>query len=489
MSALSDDLRGLLFGDVYLNPHFFKKGLLVVSTKEVFSQSPASDIKSFQINGREFLFHKPGRDKGIIRPQPPARSIKKALNILHPLIHYANNRDEFITGADEKSPLLFNKNRHDELFLPLTFGQDASKQGLYVYPWTSGRNTLTTTFSGFRQYISAGCLMGAAMQGVTGDGERVSLINHQLALKPLQRIESIAFDKASGNPFEQVLFSEFEKHCLLIKSLSSHAHNPQLLYHLPAPDYLLFGLKLLINNQISPSALEKFVSTVSEHQLHHRAKLSETAARHAVEITFSSPFRSLFADYPDIHSVFSLLEEASIDVSKSPEDAESRFVAYCLSRLVAGDGTLAAAWKSFLSARSTSPDTLEDLFRLGNAVLIASGAWGHAGHEVCSLLPLSEKQIQVHYDTLRKSKTCHSSLPAIINLTTFEPVVSFSPSTNGLLFYFADPSGTLSTLLNETGILSKAARNIGFFAKKSSTKTSSDAGVNDAPEKLEALLS
>jgi hypothetical protein len=141
---------------------------------------------------------------------------------------------------------------------------------------------------------------------------------------------------------------------------------------------------------------------------------------------------------------------------------EFLLVQKCLERLKTNDYDVEhrIAWEDLLSSHRTDDiHNLEDLFKLANAITLAIAAAGRPAYKTCSLLPLSEKQIQISYSKYSKDSNLHFYYPAIVNLTFLDPIVSYSPATNGLLFYFDSCKGSLieviaeaDTLINESKI-------------------------------------
>lgn len=478
----------VLAGELYLNSYFFKRGILLISPDKANQSKVSEDKKSFMINDREFLFHKPGSAKQNTA-KPHEGSVKKTQKLLSSLTNFALTNKVSTLSTHDKAPLLFNKNRREELFFPLLLGDTENNSSLYLYPWVS-KSSYTVPFSGFKQFVSAGCLFGASMQGITQDGDAVTLINHHLTLRPGQKIESISYNAEAGNPFQQVLFHEFEKTCLLIKALTKSDQPKKLLYHLPAFDYIVFGLKLFIHNQISYSALDNFIQAVLSLQLVYKEKLGGLCQSHGIEVSFQSPFCDLFDKVNFDNPTESIISQLKINTeeirSKETQDEqECSFTAFCLSKLTANEGNEihTKIWRDFIAAKINAPDTIEGLFKIANTVIVATASKGLEEYETCSLLPLSEKQIQLEYESCRNqfSKRFPDQKPAYpptLNLTVFEPVITYSPTTNGLLFYFSCSLNSLSSLIKEKEIMHHTTRNLGFFAQKKRPLKEGDALEN-----------
>ncbi|KTD33967.1 hypothetical protein Lmor_1949 [Legionella moravica] len=470
------ELTWLLFNDLYINPLFFKRGLLLVSPTPNNDELVSDEQERFVIKEREFIFHLP---KTPSSQKPESRSFKKTYALMSSLITFAATRETVINPLAEKPVVLFNKRRRDEIFLPLLFG-DTTDHALYLYPWIAKAKTPFSNFSGFSQFVTAGCMFGASLQAITHDGETLELINHQIRLRPGQVITSLHYDESTGNPYEHVLFSEFEKNCLIIKACAKDNEAKRLFYHLPSHDYMLFGIELFVRHQMTYDALDTFIKAVLAKKEFYKASLGALCHQHGIEVTFQSPFDNLFGELDSVTPTESLLEQLKINPYslQRGEEQEENMVLYFLSQLSTNEINLEqrAVWQDFLNLEEKDqiPNTIEGLFKIANAVMVAMAARGKADYETCSLLPLSEKQIQLHYaayvDKWSKHLPSEKNLyPQTVNLTTFDPVITYSPTTTGLLFYFASNLKTLSTLLIDKKIIQHASRNIGLFANKNRT--------------------
>lgn len=311
-------LTWLLFNDLYINPLFFKRGLLLVSPTPISDELVSDEQERFVIKEREFIFHLP---KTPSSPKPDSRSLKKAYALMSSLITFAATNETVINPLAEKPVVLFNKRRRDEIFLPLLFG-DTADHALYLYPWIAKANTPFSNFSGFSQFVTAGCMFGASLQAITSEGETLELINHQIRLRPGQVITSLHYDDSAGNPFEHVLFSEFEKNCLIIKACAKDNEAKRLLYHLPSHDYMLFGIELFVRHQMTYDALDAFIKAVLAKKEFYKEFLGTLCHQHGIEVTFQSPFENLFGELDSVTPTESLLSQLKINPNSIERDVE-----------------------------------------------------------------------------------------------------------------------------------------------------------------------
>lgn len=461
---LQIDPLWLSFGDLFINQFFFKKGIVVVSTIDK-THEKNNGSNEFFINGREFIFSSPNTDQS-----PDARSLNKTNQLLSTLVNFSLKNDRYIQSGNKESSVLFNKRRREETFLPIALGSTEEKTGLYIYPWTT-KNMGSDKFTGITQFVTAGCLFGGSMRGITQDNDNLELINHHIQLRPGQKIHQVSYDSTAGNPFEMTLLSEFEKTCLLIDAFTTSGQPKKLIYHLPAIDYMLFGIELFVREQMSFEALDTFVRAILLKQDEYREKIGAICQLHDIEVTFSSPFDNLFGSIDKHNPAESICAQLNIDINQNNKEkndqTEIHVVNKCLDLLTTNTNNLSQReiWKDFISAGNNNYTDIESLFKTANAVLVASASVGYRDFETCSLLPLSEKQIQVGYDDYCKKYNRNfperkSPYPNTLNITLFEPVVTYSPTTNGLLFYFSCCLNNLASLISEKKLTHLAAKNI-----------------------------
>ena len=470
------------FGELFINKLFFDRGIVIVSTTGI-NDDKVNSSGSFIINGREFVFSTPHADHTKI-VSPDTRALKKTTTILSILSTFALENRSYIHSSDENNIVLFNKLRREEIFLPVTFNSPDEPIGLYIYPWTT-KPIQKETFSGFKQFVTAGCLFGASMRAITQDGDDLALIDHRIQLRPGQRIHRLQYDSTTESPFELTLLSEFEKTCHLINAFARLDEPKRLTYHLPAYDYILFGIELLIRDQMTFDALDKFIQAILLKQAEYQDKIGAMGRRHGIEIQFSSPFDNLFYPPDPSNPTLSLCRQLGLDPehlsSKITEHIEQDLVQKCLVLLQTNIINTAQQkiWQDFITINDHELSDIESLFKIANAAMVATTSFGKNDHETCSLLPLSEKQIQIGYDDYCKKYTRYfperiNPYPAAINITLFEPVITYSPTTNGLLFYFSCCLTTLSSLISNKNISHYATKNVTLFSKSVSKEPRSE---------------
>ncbi|MFA6037833.1 MAG: hypothetical protein WC748_06930 [Legionellales bacterium] len=120
---------------------------------------------------------------------------------------------------------------------------------------------------------------------------------------------------------------------------------------------------------------------------------------------------------------------------------EKAFVMLCLDKLLSQDNhpEQKKLWQNY-SENFLQIIQIEDLFEYANPIMLASAANGRANFETCSILPATEKQIQVGYVDINKRVSSARAKPKIVNFTTLDSAAyALSNQYNGLAFYFTVP--------------------------------------------------
>ncbi len=317
----------------------------------------------------------------------------------------------------------------EEIFLPLTLsstvGEETENTGLYVYPWLGGKENDNFKFDGFNNFVVAGCMFGAQLRGKDENNFSAALLKHNIVFSgPDQKIKYIDFDAANPNPYEDFLFHEFEKYAHLISTLSA-TKPAKLTYHLPYYDYILFGVELFIRGRITLAALDSLFSKFYDGMNEHVSRIRQICDSHQIDVTIKSPYCNLFnaGDNQQL-TAREVLERLNIPVAevdpRIPADQqkknEANLVHACLEILQTNDANprFAQVWKDFVLLTGKEKITnLEELFKIGNAVMLGvsvdtpkDAKAPATAFKTCSLLPLSEKQIQVSYAAIRDIDKC-----------------------------------------------------------------------------------
>lgn len=461
---------------------FFKKGIVLVKPKGI-PLAIAEKNNSFSIKDREFFFSEKNSDL-IHVPNSHKKYVDQAAHLLSKLTKFSEKQTNIASSfINNNNTVVFNTKHREEAFLPLHLHANKQQIGVYVYPWLPKYQN-NFEFSGFSQFVMAGCLFGHGLKGIDQlGGTFPALLKHDIKFFPNQKVEYILYDLEELSPYEAMLFSELKKLMHLIDIFSKPNQPKRLLYHLPYYDYVLFGVELFIRGRITLTALEMLFNAIFEKKEEHIKKITTICEHHNVEVEIQSPFENIFGSLNinnDLtKTILNLLQlsikEVSPDISiEQQKKNEEALVKYCINLLQNNnfDEKHRRVWQNL---ENTACQNLEELFKRANAAMIALAAMDKSDYETCSLLPLSEKQIQVTYcKVFNRNKNNNNSTretiyPAVFNLTALDPLVTYSPTTEGLPFYFGYSKKALSKLITDKGILSYAYSNAGLFANKSAS--------------------
>jgi len=434
-------LNELLFGSLWLNPYFFARGLVVLHQDAVSTDTTALDL-----HGRDLQF----------ASETNKKALKKNQVLLQQLFATKLSSININASAD----FIINRARRDEQFFPVALSDEA---GTYVYPWGQ---KLPKNFQGFNHFVTAGCMFGGNLQGVLSSGVHCALINHDLVLPQDESIVAI-IERAEANPFELALFAEFAKNCQLIMRLNHSNDVPKVSYHLPYQDYILFGMKLCAQGMLTQEVLTTFIDKVCVKAAHHHARLQELATQYGIKLTLTSPFAGLFsADFtnPDL-----ITQQAQSFLAQSYD--ETVLVKSCLDKLIKHNvyGALWQKAQDIDKPKLSNFNDVEALLRVGNTLVIAAQTFMASHKPICTLYPLTEKQIQLNFASWAKKGL--ASAANITHLTLLDPVITYTPTTAGLLFYCACSLNRLAQSLGQDGLMRQASKNLSLFAHTSSAKT------------------
>lgn len=422
----------------------FKRGLILVKCSD--EDLPRVTKDEFDINSQSFKFvatrSKEDTRKEITRLFEPMRSLK-GFNFFS---------DFYIR----------NTKRRKEIFIPITINIDQGEYGMYVYPWLSNK-TPDSALAGFDQFVMAGCMLGASLKGVLQNNQEVALIDHRLRLDPHQVIHAIRFDE-SMNIYDKIQFSHLKRLSRLIRILATSG-NVKVYYHLPYLDYILFALKLYINRRMTYSAFEELCGLILIKKDEHTNKIKALFKSHGITAIVESPFENLVTSVSDpkecVKNILALFNINPTSICQVVSEAS--MVKLCISLLITNEfnSQQRSVWHDFMSNLSLNYDTFEDLFRMANTIMQGVACIKSLDYKTCSLLPLTEKQIQVEY--AKFNKKVKTPYPAIFNMTVLDPVIPYSAGTRGTLFYFSNKE--ISSLIDDE-FLEKAYANLTIFARR-----------------------
>ena len=480
-----------------LNEHFYKRGILLVSSKDSKNKEIFEEDDSFYLNDRRFYVSDKKQTANKLKPSPS--EVKKALSLIAPLKKHTQFHDKDMTTFGDQF-FLFNTRHREEIFLPILLpskNSERSQFSMFLYPWLGKRKkSFADSFNGFSNFVTAGCMFGSSLTAIDKRGQTFALIDHHLKLSSDEKIADIQYKQEDSVAFEQVLFDQIEKQCAFINALSESSKPKQLIFHLPAYDYILFGTKLFLNGHLSKPQLDKLIKLCLLKKEEYIKTIEDLCSKYDIAVNFVSPFDNLFGNLSASRrdTLATVLSAVGLDddffrTNTDRTKWDRLFVAKCLQMVVKNTYNLEqqAVWKDLLRI-SLENNTLqfESILNMANAVVIATAAKGKADYSTCSLLPITEKQIQIQYESYSKKLSAEPNLlgkdkyPAVFNATFFEQLLAYSEKTKGILFYFGESLVSLASIASKK-IFSSADGNFStFFGQKDDLPTKSQ-GKRDEP--------
>ena len=530
---------------LFINKKWYNRGLIVVSNlrpeEEQKNEIEVSQARTlnFNLESEEsidsvdtIMNESSSSSDDIVPPTVLPQNIKKVSFLLDGLIKNANLKTSALKLKTSRKIIFTNPKQDNEVFVPLVISTEENDQiGFYVYPWITGdidavpvsnlacdssssssssshldqksseseleifnlseldqrQNKIFSSinfeeFQGIKKFVTAGCLFGTALQAVDKKGATFPIIQHKIPFMQGEKIVSLIVDE-EPHPYEQGQFSSLEKIALLIEALTQQDQPKKLLYHLPDYDYILYGIKLFVQDRMTYDVLNQFFYAVVNRANRHRSMIREICEKHGVDVEIKSPFSNLFGEIENIKNIddvlrildLSLFSEAvkltdrgdkkqSINYKKVENDLVVRILSLLKECNFLPEHK--DVWTDFIniSKGKNKINNLESLFKVANAVMIGLVAKGSGNCETCSLLPSNEKPIAVKYAHYQKLFNTESagSYQNVVALTFIEQVIAYSHFAPGNTFYFR-PNEKELVDLNKV-VLEGATHNLGLFA-------------------------
>lgn len=443
------------FKKILIHRFFFNHGIVVFKTS----------TSKKELDNNEIINH---NDRFSILPiEKIDRKIKfvdKQRKFLTALIP-ASPQDEPKLNISEKI-VLFNNQRRTEIFLPILFVEE--EIGIYLHAWITqtikNKNAEPLSFRNVKRYMTAGCLFGSRLQAKSKNSEKLfTLIQIDMDFFLDKQINAV-FVGGSNSIYEDVLFHELERFAKLIQALSPTEAHRTLFYHLPYYDYILFVSVLFVRNRITYEAFHDFHQIILNTSEVYMKRISDIFQSYAIDVIIESPYQNIFGDLTQRaqYTTDDLLKRIDIDRKELTNDLsnedqgnkEKELIQYCWNKLLENDLNLLhqEIWKHFSILYKDPPSSYKELLERANAMMVARASWGKEHYTTCSLLPHSEKQIQVGYSKLLKSNKTYNgkSLSEVINLTIFDPVVTCSQEKNIGVFSCDNQINGIETIIQSS---------------------------------------
>lgn len=193
---------------------------------------------------------------------------KKSAEFLSQLLNtqspgqYAHYNAQWSIQTDLTGPTIHVGNFSDQHFWPVTFYKDQKPiGGAYLHPWLCGKATFnhlhlslkTTPITAFVTYM---CLLGDSLKGLDTQGKPHPLTNPKYDFPPDTSIITIVTDD-DFHPYEKLVQYNLINLYTLFKACSAPNTTPLIDFHLPIPEYFLYGIQWHLDKKTPLSALNE----------------------------------------------------------------------------------------------------------------------------------------------------------------------------------------------------------------------------------------
>lgn len=374
--------------------------------------------------------------------------------------------------------VLFNSQRRTEIFLPFSFKKE--EISIYIYAWVSKSiKDKSISFDTVDNFITAGCIFGSRLKARDEITKNLfTFIRMDMDFFSDKKIKSLNLENFPLSTYELFLFNELERLAKLIYSLSSKAFKKNLIYHFPYYDYIIFASILFVRDILSYEAFDSFYQIILTLSNLYIARITDIFQAYDINVKIESPYQNIFGslDFRLRYTTDAILTQLDIvldKISKSsgdPIEEERKLIQNCWNKLSLNslDSNHKPIWEFFSKLYNSPPNSFKQLLERANTMMIARASWGKEQYTTCSLLPHSEKQIQIGYSKLIKSSS--KPLSDVINLTIFDPAVAYTNEENIGLF-------SCDVEIKSIGDMIHSSRRNQFFNAHKNLNTSQSDGL------------
>ncbi|MDF1795043.1 MAG: hypothetical protein P1U63_00760 [Coxiellaceae bacterium] len=139
-------------------------------------------------------------------------------------------------------------------------------------------------------FVSGSCLFGDHLIGLTNTGESIVMTDMDMNLPEGMIIESVVA-KSKHHAYELLIHQQLDLMWPMMQAMSTD--DVTLQFHLPVPEYILFGIELYQNGKMSLQALQNYVTAVVEKGYTHKILLNAFKQITGCHVVVSSPLDCL----------------------------------------------------------------------------------------------------------------------------------------------------------------------------------------------------
>lgn len=340
--------------------------------------------------------------------------------------------------------MLAPKKFHDEVYLPWCFVKENEVVGgAYIYAWECGGKgkepkQFPSKNNPIQAFATGMCLFGDDLIGIDQFKQLHPLTNskNNLEGKTICAIQ----ESKEKHPYTNLTQGMLQNLLPLIKACA--AKDSKIYFHLPVPEYIVYGIKMRVYGQMSKDIFYEYLKLVIAHGKEVKNAIKQIADAFNIYIEFTSPLDILNLDHTSkIEELFSELPTVS-KISEQNKLAEQKLVQTMIKILCASTHVCGHIWKIY--AKQTNELHLLDLNYASYAVHVAMTASMHKSENICLLDMASEVLIGKAY-----SKYFAALFGSILCLHWLPPIFLHDNKYNEI-YLCGDYKGAVNSVLEHT---------------------------------------
>jgi len=472
------------FRELFVHMPLAQKGLMVAKVKGM-GKTPFATAESLTVGSRILFFDQPKEKWPSYHKQATllkqiekfyGREERGEVIEKEVMVHCQTSQNARLVREYAEESVIYNTKRRDEVFLPFLIKNADDWTQFYIYPWLS-QNSSAFKFPGFKRFVVAVCMFGAGFRGQCQNNNEFTLIKHFIPFFPEQCIVNVSFEEDLTRNYENYVFSQLKSLSAYVQAHTKDDQPKELFCHMPYYDYILFCIELFSRGRMSFAALDQSIAIILQKRDIYSREIEKICKVHDVTVYIGSPFDSIFegleselqespAEDGDGRFAQAFLQRLGISckgidlkassIKAAEAENEKRLVQKCLTALCTNESSNAAqrVWADFIKSNNKKEvTTLEELFKMANAAMVAISTTGMEDYETLVWELLTEKQIQVSYaDFSRNAK-----YPAVVNFTVLDPGIIYTRTNGGNLFYQERHSQSQKSLMKRWPLISQLA--------------------------------
>ena len=376
-----------------------------------------------------------GRNLAVVNPEAPfiapeqfneaaskdrRRYKKKVLNIWRNLIPdgedlaISNGSHSIESKISRDIPRICREKSREEYYIPFAYNYNSQAVGgNYIHTWEAGtpkqvqdqRSSIKE--NPIKEFFTGGCLFGVPLYGIDQFGNEHSLTNPYHKIPASSIIQSI-HSPHTIHPDEILTRESLANIIHLIKALGNE--ETTLKYHLPFPNYIIYGINWFLNGNMTKSSLASYIRILRARVNSQKSYLNSIACNFGIKINACSSLDSLGLDKIEPDNIIEqLLSKLSIKAeikdgmsAKQLDPVKSKIYFGILAEMKNQQDENGDAWRHIDSkieecVISTVGHDLLSLNYLDYSANLSVSVNKHGDREAASILPSHESPVNHLY--------------------------------------------------------------------------------------------